>query len=138
MARKVWLWIIAGLALLLALAVTAAIVLGTLYGDAPEPEVPGTSQSPTENQEPAPSEQDTTEGSEEGATQEQTQESTQEQTRESTQEQTQESTQEPTQEQTEQPSQQPTQGQSSQNGGSGDSSDLIYPDPGNENQLPLG
>lgn len=130
MARKVWLWIIAGLALLLALAVTAAIVLGTLYGDAPEPEVPGTSQSPTENQEPAPSEQDTTEGSEEGATQEQTQESTQEQT--------QESTQEPTQEQTEQPSQQPTQGQSSQNGGSGDSSDLIYPDPGNENQLPLG
>lgn len=60
MGRKVWLWIIAGLALLLALGVTAAIVLGSLHGDAPEPEVPGTSQEQTQPQEPAPSEEDTT------------------------------------------------------------------------------
>ena len=99
MARKVWLWIIVGLAILLALGVTAAIVLH-VFLDAPEPEVPGTSQSPTENQEPVPSEQDTTEGA---ATQESNPEGTEPVTQpgedpsQTTEQQTQEPTQAPSQ-----------------------------------------
>ena len=103
MARKVWLWIIAGLAILLALGVTAAIVLH-VFLDAPEPEVPGTSQSPTENQEPVPSEQDTTEGA---ATQESTQESNPEGTEPVTQ--PAEDPSQTTEQQTQEPTQAPSQ-----------------------------
>lgn len=78
MGRKVWLWIIAGLAILLALAVTAVIVLSMLGGDAPTPEVPDSSQEQTKDQEPAPSEQGTTEGTKaEDATTEATEPATQ-------------------------------------------------------------
>ena len=89
MGRKIWLWIIAGLAILLALTVTVAMVLHSLKGDAPEPEVPGVSQEQTQE-----SEQDTTEAA---------------QPEETTLEQTQEATQAPTQEQTQAPTQDPTQ-----------------------------
>lgn len=78
MGRKVWLWIIAGLAILLALAVTAGIVLSMLGGDAPTPEVPDSSQEQTKDQEPVPSEQGTTEGTKaEDATTEATEPATQ-------------------------------------------------------------
>lgn len=66
MGKKVWLWIIAALAILVALAVTAAIWMGTLSKNDQKPDEPETSSAQEETTENAPEQsEETTQSSEE-------------------------------------------------------------------------